>query len=648
MSDTIVYRYGALAPVAGLDVLDEQMRLAHRYRNDLCAIEQRRRDGIARVQREHDTLGPVLDAVDQAEALVGELRWSLRACRSGAGKRTDVTGARELLASVLGDLAVLRWLAGMARARLLVEPDEKAVYAITPRLAPHTVAYARPWQRLGQAVYAHLTGHPGMRLACEYAIVDDTATVETKAARDACGLGSGTYMMVDDVAQQWLSEVAPPKMERYDGGGRVGVRYQGGRAVDALPSVALAGDVLRAPSDPQSPRQVARAIAYSIVSFCRAGDMTRLARHRRTRPDEEYRLLTISLGKGLGPVSLPVLLHRPLPDDASVRAVRVLRWRVGVRMRYEVQYTVRVERCAPTRTDRGVVALDIGARWDSARVARWVDAAGARGEITQREERRTSAGRSGHAGRKTAPNDLARAQSLQALRSETLDDVLAQIVAHRPRGSEAYREATRHARQWRSPFRVALLYRRRAEWAQASDDALIESLGAWLRQDRHLADWESSEREGYYRRRREQYREEAVRLARRYNTIVLAKRDYRRGRAERMPEDGPATEGHEGRVKARDAAPGEFCAAVKQAAAKYGARVVEVAVAGDTAWSVDWTVCERLLAHASGEVVTAQAEPLAAPVSNERTRGKRTRRRLHQPERRDPLAGQDVEMRDGA
>ena len=48
---SIVYRYGARTPVEGLDVVREQMRLAHHYRNDLCRREHDRRDAVADVLR---------------------------------------------------------------------------------------------------------------------------------------------------------------------------------------------------------------------------------------------------------------------------------------------------------------------------------------------------------------------------------------------------------------------------------------------------------------------------------------------------------------------------------------------------------------------------------------------------------------------
>jgi hypothetical protein len=150
-----------------------------------------------------------------------------------------------------------------------------------------------------------------------------------------------------------------------------------------------------------------------------------------------------------------------------------------------------------------------------------------------------------------------------------------------------------------------------ADWLRHEGDGEIyATIQAYLKRDRHLLDWESHERSRHHGRRREDYRRLAAHFARSYSVIVLADRDYRRW--EPPPEKGKPEDGHRGRVVMRAAAPGQLRREVVRAANARGTRVVEVALAGDTAWALDPKVCERLLAIAGA---TVERDPLAMKPS---------------------------------
>ena len=65
----IVYRYGLHAPHEGADVVYQQMRLAHRYRNILVEIERGRRAAVRAVELEAGDLPSVMRELEVAKAV---------------------------------------------------------------------------------------------------------------------------------------------------------------------------------------------------------------------------------------------------------------------------------------------------------------------------------------------------------------------------------------------------------------------------------------------------------------------------------------------------------------------------------------------------------------------------------------------------
>jgi transposase len=88
-------------------------------------------------------------------------------------------------------------------------------------------------------------------------------------------------------------------------------------------------------------------------------------------------------------------------------------------------------------------------------------------------------------------------------------------------------EALKTLPLWRSQARLAAV---RWRWLKArfsGDVAAFEALNSWWRKDRHLWEWESSQRVSSRRRRREIYRLFAAKLADEYKSVVFEKFDLR-------------------------------------------------------------------------------------------------------------------------
>lgn len=82
MADTRVYRYGLLRPTGGHLVVEEQMRRAHRYHNELIATAQALWETEQEIQRAHSTALAAAEAARQpAEEGAGTAGQPLRAQR---------------------------------------------------------------------------------------------------------------------------------------------------------------------------------------------------------------------------------------------------------------------------------------------------------------------------------------------------------------------------------------------------------------------------------------------------------------------------------------------------------------------------------------------------------------------------------------
>ena len=211
---TKIYTYGCTAPRNGADLVEDQFRRAHRYRNALVEIDRRRREGIARVQAEHDMLGPLIEAIDAQEAWLAGTRAEAKATRSGRGNSELQAWLKDLTLQIRADLAVLYWLRGWAKAILRVDDAMSAWYEMPMTTSPHQARFVRPWQRLAMAIVAREMNHPGVRLACDYAAVEDAANEEKRAARGASGLTCGTYLTVEKAAEEWRKSYDPPRFLR--------------------------------------------------------------------------------------------------------------------------------------------------------------------------------------------------------------------------------------------------------------------------------------------------------------------------------------------------------------------------------------------------------------------------------------------------
>jgi hypothetical protein len=157
-----------------------------------------------------------------------------------------------------------------------------------------------------------------------------------------------------------LREGRDLRFQPWDGTGKVTVRYQHGLAVEGVQAADR-----RLQFDPVDP------LAWTSP---RRSERRKLARSR-------IRIRVGSEGRQPLWLELPVIFHRPLPGDGTVRSASVICEKVGSRERWRLLVTV----ARPQRAMREgpAVAVDLGWRLlpDGLRVAYWEDERGDHGQL---------------------------------------------------------------------------------------------------------------------------------------------------------------------------------------------------------------------------------------------------------------------------
>lgn len=502
---TKVYRYGLLPPTMGGDRVDEQIRLAHRYQNTLIEIERRRRDAIAAIQRSHDTTAPI---VAQEAALVAELeaqRRSIAATTAAAKSKKAVTPEqRARAADIKEQLRRVRAALKTARAELR---DDASVGA-------------------------------------QIAAVNAAAKAEQKAARAACGVYWGTYLLIEQAIDAARRHPTPPHFRRWTGEGAVGVQIQGGMTVSEL----LAADDPRLQLD-LTPQPVP-------------------GRSGKPRPRVRVRVGSTDTRDPMW-AEWPVIYHRPLPEDGRIKTAKVVRRRVCGQDEWSLHVTVQTPMPPAAAVDAtSVVAVDLGWRRtpEGLRAGGWSDGADDHDIMLD----------------PSVPGELRKASDIRAIRDRQQNEIQAQLVAWRESIETLpaeHAEALKFLPQWKSPARFAALARWWRDHRIDGDAGIVEALEAWRKQDKHLWLYETGARRSAIARRREQYRRLAANLAARYDVLVVERLALDKTIAIPAPES-ERDNVPQGRRQQVQTAPSELRSALVNAFTSRGRTVVSVPAGG--------------------------------------------------------------------
>ena len=280
------------------------------------------------------------------------------------------------------------------------------------------------------------------------------------------------------------------------GTGTVSVKYQRGLApADIAADTRFQID----PVDPQAWDHPCRAVRRRL---CRTVARIRVGSTERRTPVW---------------LEVPIVMHRPLPDDVLSRAVKIKRFRVGTEYRYKLLITVRqqepatLKRSSEPRRVAGIY-LDVREVVTGIHLGDWVDTAGESGRLVLPIEIVSQFDKVDHIRSRIDRkwNEM-RAELLAWLGTTPVPDWL--------------RDATKELRQWSDYRRPVKLLDSWLEQRFDGDDTILAKLMAWRQRHVHLYSWTSHLRDQVQTRRREHYRLVASELARRFDLIVLAAAD---------------------------------------------------------------------------------------------------------------------------
>lgn len=529
---TRVYRYGCPYWAEFGDAAMGQLRLAHELRNKLVEIEHAHAEAVREVWARCPSVAASAGHVDQAQERLAALRGRAKAERVTDRATTARQGTTaELRAARLG-LKTAKAALREAKNAAFVDGDLFAV-ASDERRKAIKVTYAEFSQERGLfwATYNDVAAH------------HETALRRVKQARQE-------------------GRKAELRFHRWTGEGTLAVQLQ-----------RQAGDPARTPALIASGTGKWRNVAILApwISPAEWDEMPRPLRCKARLGELRAR------AGGDACLVLPVIVHRPIPEDAEISDIRVTRRTIAGKSRISVAVTCLLPAPAPSA---GGTVTAVRLSWASAgdgwlRVARIassrplppvpaslaplvrVSPDGTAAEMHFSPEWRAL---------------LDRDAGIRSYRDQETDDLRAEVVAALeadPALAASLDVPPSHVARWRAPRRFARLC---GMWPQ--DHPLAARLESWRKRDRHLWSFESNERDQAIARRRDAYRNLAAWLCRCSRQVVLHGLDL--ASLKRVPgvgaEDGE--QARHGRAQLQMVAPGELRSAIEAAASRLGVEVI--------------------------------------------------------------------------
>ncbi len=309
-------------------------------------------------------------------------------------------------------------------------------------------------------------------------------------------LNSGLYWgNYEEVKLAWQQAKKQPGQLRFHSwhyeNGKVSVRWQHGLPV----AEAFSGEnrLLRlAPVPPE---------AYTSP--------VRAERHKLARSTVSIRVAS----EGRQPVwlTLPCVLHRPLPSDGLIRSASIKRMRIGRRYHWKLILIVEMFTPAekPTVSDSAIaIKLAWTRKPEGICVAHWLNDASESGEVILPT---------------SWLSEMNKVDDIQSIRKYHFNQIIAVLKVWLTGRCipEWLSAATAHLSLWRSETKLHLLVRHWQRNRFDGDDEAVNQLTEWAKRDLHLWDYQANLRDQLLKHRREIYRIFSSELARRYSRLLL-------------------------------------------------------------------------------------------------------------------------------
>ena len=537
-----VYRYGAPGwggkrAITLSDRGHDQMRLAHRLRNDLVEVAETADARMAAWWA--DRLPDVYAALADAQAARESAWQGVQRARS-VQRRRDVTGPEvDIYQAATAVLRAASAAVKAAQAGVRADDPDGVREMLTQTRAASAAA--------GKALYARYS-EAGLYWATINAVRDDARVAEQRV-----------------IAARTAGRPSARRYARWDGSGRIAVQLQ------------------RASGDPRR---------TGVLLASGAGKWRNVLTIGPSEYGPRLRRVEFSTGRGQPPVGVDVAWHRDLPTGGDVTSAELVAHRIAGRTRYSVHFAVRVAPPVPV-TAGPDLAVHLGWRQEpggGVRAATWQSTVPLQvpAEMVGFVTADTPTG-----GRVIVPGALlerlARADEIRGGRDVALDEIRATLAAWldqhpQPSLRDGDPDLTGPVvRAWRSPARfVALTAAWRADPREELDD-IATQLETWRCADRRAWEREANLRSRTVGYRRDLYRQVAAWASTTAGRVVVDDTDLRQVIARAKTGDllpGTAEAAIAGRRA--DVAPGDLRAAVVQAAIRDGVPVVTVPHKGGT------------------------------------------------------------------
>lgn len=482
----LVFSYGCRPPTQNAPLVEEQLRLARKYRNKLIELELKRREAYRGIMRTHGDLQQIESDIEESDARLEELRMHIKAARKDARSRVAQPAAADQAKQLRERLKALRADAKKIRAAVREDPVIQA--------------------RLDE--------------------LDASSLDEAKKARAACGVYWGSYLDVERAMDAARKSKTDPRFGRWNGEGKLAVQIQGGATVDAI----MHGRCSLLRIDPLPATQ------WDTRSGRRAAKTTV---HIRVSSDEKGHPVW---------ASFPVLLHRPMPPEGIVKNAWVVRRYTARKAVWALQLTVEADALRRPRLPDSapIAALNVGwrVRPDGLRVGTLVDEFGGATEMIVPQ---SFFDRLEHSDSLRAIRDR-NLDAFRPRLTEALKALQASNAGLPPwidpedlKTMHLWRSAERFARfviKWKEARKSAM------ELAGFSPSAVTHTLDqdafvdaeAWRKQDLHLLQWQDHERDRAFGYRKQIYRSVAASLSTQYRLIVMDTFDLRKVARKPAPE----------------------------------------------------------------------------------------------------------------
>lgn len=190
----LIYKYGLLPPTINAELVNDQMRAGHHYRNTLVEIERERRRRISEVMSSHEDTEPLVAEISRLAKERDDAREQIKRTRAKAKARVESADSRAHVRELGAQLKAMR-------------------------------------DRFKEAKRAIVTD---FNVAARLAEIEQWSRTRVREERAKCGVYWGTYLLAEQAADQARKSKTPPQFQRWTGEGRVSAQLQGGLGLDEL------------------------------------------------------------------------------------------------------------------------------------------------------------------------------------------------------------------------------------------------------------------------------------------------------------------------------------------------------------------------------------------------------------------------------